>query len=307
MSTGADFDPPDTRAEPMRIREQALGFLRVSGQLTGRQDSLAYVLRSLASSFSEVLHPLIGARIGDQLHTLQGVVGALLYARQVSDGWAEDVVTFQQRRAALVRRWESANANGFWITRAPGYDNVEPEMRETLYDDARRRVLAELNAEAEAAYSALGMAAEDCGRQFREGPTVPNVLALTGSGVGGGPGVAILFPYLPVTGPRYRLPREYWGMTAEQVVRASEDDPGLAALLVSRRPDLTSADPFEVALAIAVLKAGRDLPDGSGYGAAAAERVAEVAEVLAGVPPEELALLAALFPAVVGNLNGMPF
>ena len=77
---GPDFDPEDTRAEPMRIREQAQGFARVSGQLTGQQDSLSFVLRSLASSFSEVLHPLIRDQIGSQFYTLQEVVGAMLYA-----------------------------------------------------------------------------------------------------------------------------------------------------------------------------------------------------------------------------------
>lgn len=90
-------------------------------------------------------------------------------------------------------------------------------------------------------------------------------------------------------------------------MRATEDDPGLAALLVARVPSLNSADPFEAALAAAVRYAGLELPGGSGYGAASSERSAQVAQALAGVPPEELALLAALFPAAVGNLNGMPF
>jgi len=227
----------------LRIREQAQGFARVSGQLTGRQDSLAFVLNSLASAFSEVLHPLIGDRIGDQFYTLQDVVGAMLYAEQVTNGWADDVLIFQQQRADLMHRWESASANGFWISRAPGYDNVEPEMRETLYDDARHRVLNELNAEAQAAYNAFTIAAEDRGRQLREGPTVDNLLGLLSTGQTNGPGIAILYPYLPVTGPRYDLPREYWGMTAEQLIRATEDDPALAALLVSHRPNLLSADP----------------------------------------------------------------
>lgn len=301
-----DFDPEDTLAEPLRIREQALGWARVSGQLTGRQDSLNFVLRSLSTSFSEVLHPMICDRIGDQRATLQDVVGAMLYAEQVTNGWAEDVVVFQQQRADLVQRWESAEANGFWITRAPGYDNVEPEMRETLYDDARGRVLAELNAEADAAYAALTLAAEDHGRQFGEGPTVANLLRLISKGPAGGPGMAILYPYLPVSGPSRGLPREYWGMTPEQLIRATEDDPDLAALLVARRPDLMSTDAGEAALALAAMMLRGDAA-GPAYGAASAERVAEVAGILTGIPAAELAMLAALFPTVVGNLDGMPF
>lgn len=307
MSGATEFDPDDTSAQPMRIREQAQGFARVGGQLTGRQDSLAFVLNSLAASFSEVLHPLIGDQIGDQFYTLQDAVGAMLYAERVTNGWADDVVAFQQQRDVLIETWESAEANGFWITRAPGYDNVEPEMRETLYDDARRRVLRELNADADAAFSVLAVAAQDRGRQFSEGPTVDNLLGLMSGGLPGGPGLAILYPYLPVTGPRYGLPRQYWGRTPEQLIRATEDDPELAALLVARRPDLESSDPFEAALAAAALIGGADLPGGSAYGAASAEQVAEVARVLAGIPAEELALLAALFPGVVGHLNGMPF
>ncbi|MBA3293524.1 MAG: hypothetical protein H0T40_07245 [Geodermatophilaceae bacterium] len=303
---GPDFDPEDTRAEPMRIREQAQGFARVSGQLTGQQDSLSFVLRSLASSFSEVLHPLIRDQIGSQFYTLQEVVGAMLYAEQVTLGWAEDVVVFKRQREALVQRWETARANGFWITRVPGYDNVEPEMRDTLYDDARWRVWAELSAEAEVAYAALSVAAEDRGRQFGEGPTVSSVLAVMASGGAGDPRLPILYPYLPVTGPRYGLPREYWGRTPEQVVRAAQDDPELAALLVARRPELDSADPFEAGLALAAMMLRGD-QSGAAYGAASAQRVAGVAHILAGIPAEELAMLAALFPTVVGNLNGMPF
>lgn len=304
--SGPEFDPEDTRAEPMRIREQAQGFVRVCGQLTGQQDSLNFVLRSLAASFSEVLHPLIRDRIGEQFYTVQAVVGAMLYAEQVTLGWAEDVVTFKRQRDDLVQRWESAYANGFWITRTPGYDNVEPEMRDTLYDDAQWRVWTELTAEAEVAHTALDMGAEDRGRQFREGPLVANVLAVMGSDSAGDPRLPILYPHLPVTGPRYGLPREYWGMTPEQLIRASEDDADLAALLVSRRPDRMSADPFEAALASAVAGVRGDA-SGDAYGAASAERVAQVADVLAGIPAEELAMLAALFPTVVGNLNGMPF
>ncbi|MGI8721360.1 MAG: alpha/beta hydrolase [Geodermatophilaceae bacterium] len=303
---GPDFDPQDTRAEPMRIREQAQGFARVSGRLTGQQDSLSFVLRSLASSFSEVLHPLIRDRIGSQFSTLQDVVGALLYAEQVTLGWAEDVVVFKRQRDELVQRWELACANGFWITRAAGYDNVEPEMRETLYDDARWRVWTQLSAEAEVAYAALSIAAEGRGRQFSDGPTVANVLAVMGSAPGGGAGMAIVYRDLPVTGPRYGLPRQYWGMTPEQVLRAVEDDPELAALLVARRPSLTSADPFEAALAQAAYMLRGD-ESGSAYGEASSEQAAAVAQALAGIPAEELAMLAALFPAVVGNLNGMPF
>ena len=264
------------------------------------------MLNSLASAFSEVLHPLIGDRIGAQFYTLQDVVGAMLYAEQVTNGWADDVLIFQQQRADLMHRWESASANGFWISRAPGYDNVEPEMRETLYDDARHRVLNELNAEAQAAYNAFTIAAEDRGRQLREGPTVDNLLGLLSTGQTTGPGIAILYPYLPVTGPRYDLPREYWGMTAEQLIRATEDDPALAALLVSHRPNLLSAEPFEAALALAAMMLRGD-ESGAAYGAASAERVTEVADILAGIPAQELAMLAALFPTVVGNLNGMPF
>jgi len=239
MSGSTDFDPEDTLAQPLRIREQAQGFARVGGALTGQQDSLTFVLNSLASSFSEVLHPLISEQIGDQFYTLQDVVGAMLYAERVTNGWADDVVAFQQQRGVLIEAWESAEANGFWITRAPGYDNVEPEMRETLYDDARRRVLRELNADADAAFSLLAVAAQDRGRQFSEGPTVDNLLGLMSSGLPGGPGMAILYPYLPVTGPRYGLPRQYWGRTPEQLVRAAEDDPELAArgpVPGSRRP-----------------------------------------------------------------------
>lgn len=306
MSGSTDFDPDDTRAQPLRIREQAQGFARVGGQLTGQQDSLGFVLNSLASSFSDVLHPVIGEQIGDQFYTLQDAVGAMLYAEQVANGWAEDVSAFQQQRAELVQRWESASANGFWVSRAPGYDNVEPEMRETLYDDARHRVLTELNAEADAAYTELTLAAKDRGRQLREGPTVANLLGLVGNAAAGGPGIAILYPYLPVTGARSGLPREYWGMTPEQLIRACEDDGELADLLVSRRPDLTSPDPFEAALALAAMMLRGDSA-GAAYGAASAERVAEVADILAGIPAPELAMLAALFPAVVGNLNGMPF
>jgi len=307
MSGAEEFDPENTRAEPMRIREQAQGFARVSGQLTGQQSSLGYVLRSLALSFSDVLHPMIQERIGDQFYTLQDVVGATLYAEQVTNGWTEDVVAFKQQRGVLIQRWETAYANGFWLSREPGYDNVEPEMRETLYDDARRRVLTELNAEAAAAYEAFSAAAQDRGRQFGEGPTVVNLLGLMDSGLAGGAQMPILYPFLPVTGPRYGLPREYWGMTAAQLVRATEDDPELAALLVARVPSLNSSDPFETVLAAAVAYAALDLSGGPGYGGASAERTAEVAQVLARIPPEELALLAALFPAVVGNLNGMPF
>lgn len=306
MSGSTDFDPDDTRAQPLRIREQAQGFARVGGQLTGQRDSLPFVLNSLASSFSEVLHPVIGDQIGAQFYTLQEVVGALLYAEQVTGGWAQDVVVFQQHRDDLIQRWESASANGFWVTRAPGYDNVEPEMRDTLYDDARHRVLTELNTEADAAYTAFTLAAQDRGRQLREGPTVANLLGLLSDGPAGGPGMAILYPYLPVTGPRYGLPRAYWGMTPEQLIRAPEDDAELGALLVSRRPDLMSPDPFEAALALAAMMLRGDT-SGAAYGAASAERVAEVAEILAGIPAQEMALLAALFPAVVGNLNGMPF
>lgn len=307
MSGSMAFDPEDTRAEPMRIREQAQGFARVAGQLTGQQSSLAYVLQSTVGSFSEVLHPLIRERIGDQLDTLQDVVGATSYAEQVTHGWAEDVVAFKQQRDGLIQRWESAYANGFWLASEPGYDNVEPEMREIFFHDALHRKLDELNAEAAVAYEAFSDAAADRGRQLREGPTVPNLLGLMNSGLAGGPRMPILYPFLPVTGPRSGLPREYWGMTAAQLVRASEDDPELAALLVARVPSLFSDDPFEAALARAVWTADGELPGGSGYGAASTEQTAEVAEFLAGVPPEELAMLAALFPAVVGNLNGMPF
>ena len=304
---GPEFDPQDTRAEPMRIREQAQGFARVSGQLTGQQDSLSFVLRSLASSCSDVLHPLIHDRIGEQFSTLHDVVGAMLFAEQVTLCWAEEVVAFKQQRDELVQRWESACANGFWITRAPGYDNIEPEMRETLYDDARWRVWTELTAQAEVAYAALSLAAEDRGRQFSDGPTVANVLAVMASAPGGGAGMAIVYPEVPVTGPRYGLPREYWGMTAAQVVRATEDDPELAALLAIRRPDIDSADPFEAALARASVVAGMQPGAGSDYGAASSEQAAAVAQALVGIPPESLAMLAALFPAVVGNMNGMPF
>lgn len=304
--SGPEFDPADTGAQPLRIREQAQGFARVSGQLTGQQNSLPFVLRSLAESFSEVLHPMIGDRIGDQFYTLQDVVGAMLYAEQVTLGWAADVATFKRLRDELVQRWESACANGFWITRATGYDNVEPEMHETLYDDARWRVWTELTAEAEVADTALSIAAEDRGRQFREGPTVPNVLAVMSSGPAGGAGMTIVYSGLPVTGPRYGMPRQYWGMTPEQLIRSAEDDADLAALLVSRRPDLTSADPFEAALALAAMMLRGD-ESGAAYGAASSERVAEVAGILAGIPAEELAMLAALFPTVAGNLNGMPF
>ncbi len=307
MSGTADFDPEDTRAQPLRIREDAQGLGRVAGALTGRQDSLNFVLRSLAASFSEALHPVINARLGEQYYALQQVVAAMLYAEQVTNGWADDVVLFQQHRTDLMDRWESACRNGFWVTRAPGYDNVEPEMRETLYDDARRRVLAELNAEADTAYATFREAAQDRGRQFREGPTIRNLLTLIGSGLLSGPALALLYPFLPVPGPGSGLPHEYWGLTADQLVRAAEVDPNLAALLVARRPDPASGNPFEAALAEALLAGGADLVDGEGYGATSASRVAEVAEILAGIPPEELALLCALFPAVVGKLNGMPF
>lgn len=306
MSGSTDFDPEDTLAQPLRIREQAQGFARVGGALTGQQDSLTFVLNSLASSFSEVLHPLVRERIGDQFYTLQHVVGAMVFAERVTDIWADDVAIFRRQREDLMQRWETACANGFWLTRAPGYDNVEPEMRETLYDDARHRILTELNAAADASYAAFSMAAQDRGRQLREGPTVTNLLQLVASGSAGGAGFAVLHPYLPVTGPRYGLPREYWGMTPEQLIRASEDDADLAALLLSRRPELMSADPFEAALASVAMMLRGD-QSGPGYGTASAERVAEVARILATVPPAELAMLAALFPAVVGNLNGMPF
>ncbi len=123
----------------MRIREHAEGFLRIAAQLTGSQDSFSFVLRCLAVSFSDVLQPLISARIGEQFYTLQDLVGAILYAEQVAQGWAEDVETFKLHRADLLERWDAAYRNGFWITRTPGYDNVEPEMRETLYDDGQRR------------------------------------------------------------------------------------------------------------------------------------------------------------------------
>ncbi len=307
MSGSTDFDPQDTRAEPMRIREQAQGFARIAGQLTGQQSSLGYVLRSMVESFSEVLHELIGDRIGDQFYTLQEVVGAALYAEQVTNGWAEDVVAFKRQRDHLVQRWESAYANGFWLAGEPGYASVEPEMRETLFHDALHRTLGELNAEAAVAYEAFSDAAADRGRQLREGPTVPNLLGLMNAGFAGGPGMPILYPFLPVTGPGSELPRQYWGLTAAQIVGASEDDPELAALLVARVPSVNSADPFEAALAAAVRQAAGELPGGSGYGAASAERTAAVAQILAGIAPDELALLAALFPSAVGNLNGMPF
>ncbi len=304
MSGSADFDPEDTRAEPMRIREQAQGFARIAGQLTGQQSSLRYVLRSMVESFSEVLHELIGDRIGDQFYTLQEVVGAVLYAEQVINGWAEDVVAFKQQRDLLVQRWESACANGFGVLAGA---NLEPEMRAEMYDSARRSTLTALNREADAAYTAFMVAAVDRGRQLREGPTVANLLGLMNSGNTAGPQLPILYPFLPVTGPRSELPRQYWGLTAAQIVRASEDNPELAATLVARVPSLFAHDPFEAALAHAVWTADGALPGGSGYGLASTEQTAEVAAFLAGIPPEELALLAALFPAVVGNLNGMPF
>lgn len=94
----------------------------------------------------------------------------------------------------------------------------------TLYDDARRRVLDELNAEAELAYAQLCTAANERGRQFGQGPTVANLLALLGTGPLGGSGSAILYPYLPVPGPDSGLPRRYWDLTAQQLIRASEDD-----------------------------------------------------------------------------------
>lgn len=307
MAAVAEFDPEDTAADPLRIREQAQGLGRIGGQLTGRQDSLTFVLTSLAASFSEVLHPVINARVREQYDALHDLVGAMIYAERVVDAWASDVLTFKRRRAELVEDWESARRNSFWITRVPGYDNVEPEMRATLYDDAAHRVRSELEAEAEIAHATLTVAAQDRGRQLGQGPTVPNLFALIGAGMFGGPGVALLYPSLPVPGPRSGLPRAYWGMSAGQLVLASENDPELAALLVARRPDLNSGDPFEAALARAVQRAEQALPSGAGYGGASAERVAEVAQALAGVPPDELALLAALFPAVVGNLNGMPF
>ncbi len=307
MSGSTAFDPEDTRVEPMRIREQAQGFGRIAGQLTGQQSSLGYVLRSLVNSFSEVLHPLIRDRIGDQVDTLQEVVGAVLYAEQVTNGWAEDVVVFKQERVRLMQRWESAYANGFWLARQPGYTNVEPEMREIFFHDALHRTLDELNAEAARAYQAFSDAAVDRGRQLREGPSVTNLLGLIDSGDAGGPRMPILYPFLPVTGPMSDLPRRYWGMTAAQIVRTSEHDPGLAAILVARVPSLNSADPVEAALAAAMIYAGLQLPGGSDYGSASADRTAVVAQALAGIPPDELELLAVLFPAVVGNLNGMPF
>ncbi len=307
MSALAEFDPEDTRAQPTRIREQARGLGRIGADLTGRQDSLSFVLRSLASSFSEVLHPVIAARMGEQFYAVQELVGAMLYAEQVTNAWADDVVAFRQQRVTLLDRWESAWRNGFWISRAPGYDNVEPEMRATLFDDARRQVLTELNAEADRAHATLDQAAQDRGRQLRDGPTTGNLLTLIDAGRFGGPGVAVLYPYLPVPGPSSGLPRNYWGMTAEQLVRATEDDPELAALLVAQRPDLTAGNPFEAALAHAVLIAAEDPDSSATYGAVSAARIAEIAALLADIPDADLALLSALFPAVVGNLDGMPF
>jgi len=304
VSQCQEFDPEDTPAEPMQILGSAQGFPRLAGQVTGQQSSLGYVLQSLASSFSEVLHPLIRGRLNEQLDTVQAVVGALLYAEQVTRAWAMDVIAFRQQRGALLDRWESARANSFGVV---AVENLEPTARTDLYEVARHAVWAELTAEADTAFAALSIAAEDRGRQLREGPTAANVLALVGSGLLEGPAMPLIYPELPITGADSGLPRRYWGMTAEQVVRATESDPGLAAILVSRVPDINSADPFEAALALAVMTAGLDLPSGSEYGSASADRTAGVAQALSGIPAEELALLAALYPAVVGNLNGMPF
>lgn len=301
----ATFDPVDTGADPVRLRAEADLLRGIVGRLTGQEDSLVFVLTRLADAFSEVVHPSIRARLGEQIGALQSVVGVLLHAVAVVLAWAQDVAEFRSRRGQLVDHWIAEEAAGFHPERLPEAANCEPELVGALRDLARLRVYEQLTRDFERALLELEALAQLRGRQLRDGPTSAGLDDLRSDGALSGAWLPLVFPELGLIGPEHGVDRCYWGLPPEALAERTGTDAALAAALTMRKPTGTSTDPGEVALALALL-----VGSGAGSehtGSSAEDRAAQVAGILADLDPDQRARLAVLFPAAVGNLVGAPF
>lgn len=191
--TQTDFYPTDTLARPAEIRRCAQRLEAITGVLLGHGEDVGAVLNRVALSFSQVIAPVVAARIGDHVAALESAVEGTQYGYAVGSAWAEDVESFKSARQALITRWEAAEQDEFGITPPPDlwpYNESETADRLRLehrvaVEDARRVTLDAFIREGNLLWESFQDKAVETGRMFREGPTAAN-LALVVSYLGWG-------------------------------------------------------------------------------------------------------------------------
>lgn len=204
----SDFDPWDTRADPVQIKAGAAGLRRLSGVLLGHGDNVGAVLNEVALSFSDVIAADVAAQIAGNARALETAVEATEYGQAVGNGWAKDVETFKAARDELIYRWELAEIDDFGVEPPLNlWPRPEPEEADRLslehrvaVAEARTAALRDFTLEGQSLWENFQVQVTVRARMFREGPTAEN-LALVVSYLGWG--AMTLWPEIapaPVTG-----------------------------------------------------------------------------------------------------------
>lgn len=182
------FEPPDTEADPARIRSEAAELRALSGVLTGHGSSVTAVLEQASLCFTDIVADSVLAQIGPDVAALEHAVQATEYGHAVGTTWADDVERYLNVRESLLAEWRHGLATNFGIVGIPP-PGAAPDMAEAYearrgpgaVQAARTELCGILTAQVMRAYDAFVSESIIRAAMFRDGATPANVAALGGA------------------------------------------------------------------------------------------------------------------------------